>query len=203
MTTTSMNNALTAIDEAIALAPEQVGTPMPGRNGAKVSMVDILDADSLTKMLAAHKNGGRGPVYVIVIPKYAPKGTEGWVYTVDRVLKVNAVLTPLGGGRGLRIDPIALAEASAEDLRAYRTIRQADGGFTLGTGVVVRLAGERLREPETALWVITGLTGLTHMSVSRLGGGTVYPKIPRSYVSDVVPPQELAEAVAADGGLAA
>lgn len=191
----------TAIDEAIALAPETVGTPEPGRGGASVSVVDILSAGSLARMLDAHRRGERGPVYLLCLPKYAPRGTEGWVYTLDKVNKTTVSLIPVGGGRGLRTDPITLAEATKDDLRAYADLRQDDGGAEVHTGSVVRLAGAGWNQPEAALWVVVALKGMTEITVARLGGqerGQVFPKIPRGYVTEVVPAQHLPLAMSAD-----
>lgn len=112
----------TAIDEAIALAPETVGTPEPGRGGASVSVVDILSAGSLARMLDAHRRGERGPVYLLCLPKYAPRGTEGWVYTLDGVDGAVSLI-PVGGGPALQADPFLLAEATKDDLRAYADLR--------------------------------------------------------------------------------
>jgi hypothetical protein len=188
---------------AIAAAIEMSG---PARGDSE--LVDILSAESLAAKLAAHKRGERGPVFVVVIPKYAPQGTQGWVYTVDKVNKVTVNLSPVGGGRGLKADPFTLAEADAADLRAYEQIRAAQGdgpAVEVHTGSVVLLSGPGWRQEAGALFVVTGLKGMTEFSAVRLGGdeGRTWPKLPRTLITTVIAPEQLVLAMSADPRFAA
>lgn len=163
-------------------------------------LLAILDAGKIAEMVSAHRRGERGPVYLVCVPKYAPNGTQGWVYTVEKINKT----TPVGGGRGLRADPFTVVEAAASDLRAYAKLRGEEvASLVVGvhTGSVVRIAGDGWKQPETALWVVTALKGMTDVAIARLGGevsGQMFPKIPRSYITAMIAPQGLAAAMAED-----
>lgn len=189
-----MSDIQSAIAEAITLAPER----------ADDELLAILDAGKIADMLSAHRRGERGPVYLVCVPKYAPNGTQGWVYTVEKINKTTVSLMPVGGGRGLRADPFTLVEAAASDLRAYAKLRGEEvASLVVGihTGSVVRIAGDGWKQPETALWVVTALKGMTDVAIARLGGedsGRIFPKIPRSYITATIAPQGLAAAMAED-----
>lgn len=167
---------------------------------AKAELVDILSIESCRKALADAKAGKREPLRVVVIPKYAPAGTQGWVYELVKVNKTTVNLAPLGGGRGLNIDPFCLAEADDGDVAAYEKLREA-APAEIHTGTVVRLEGPGWQQHPDALWVVTGLKGMTEMSVARLGGedsGQHWPKLPRTLVAAIIGPNGLLHALSLD-----
>lgn len=173
-------------------------------DGAVVTIVDILDGPAIQRMLDAHKRGERGPVRLLVIPKYAPKGTAGWVYEVAKINKTTVNLTPLGGGRGLNAHAISLAEADDADVAAFEKLRAAGKTVEVPDGVhsgsIVKIAGPGWKQDPDALWTVTALKGMTEVSIARLGGdgGRTWPKVPASYVSSVIGPTGLRDAMAAD-----
>ncbi len=164
-------------------------TPPPV--GRPYEIVEILDAAKLR---------ARPDMLVVLVTQYQPKGTEGWVYRIKKINQRTAVLVPIAGSLNeLTADMALLVEASEDEVERFRARMAGTEAAQLATGMVVKVAGPRWREPADALWVIVGLKGMTEVALSRLGGGDgkTYPKIPRSLVK-LVPDAELPAAIAAD-----
>lgn len=157
---------------------------------ARAETVDILTIDSIkAAQHAAAVSGGPDPL-VLVIPKYAPKGTEGWVYRIKAINKVTVSLDPIGGGRGLKADPFTLVWADADDVAAHEAQLKRTGpppAEPVHSGTVVTVAGPRWKQRPGLLYVVTALKGMTEVSLARLGGdgGRTWPGIPLTYCTPV------------------
>jgi hypothetical protein len=161
-----------------------------GPDGARSRMTPIWSADLIRERLAQVEAGTAPELRLIVIEKYAPVNTEGWVYRVTKVNKTTVSLEPLAGARrGLRIDAITLAEADDDDVEAYLAKAKAPTATKLWLGSVVTVGGPRWGEPVGTLYVVIAFKGLTEAKVAKLGGdnGRFWGPLPLEYLTAVEP----------------
>jgi hypothetical protein len=114
---------------------------------------------------------------VIVDPAVATARHLGVIYRVTRLLPVNVVVEPVGGGRPMKINPGYLRPAPETD---STTAHSGSGGGTatvgvpyeapLDQGTLVTVAGPGWREPPGELHVVLRDNGAGRVSIVKLGG---------------------------------
>lgn len=127
---------------------------------------------------------------VIVGPDVARAQDRGVVYVVTRVLTVNVVITPEGGGRSVRVNPMYLLPAPEPGTAPAGPATVVAYEPPLSWGAVVRVdrapAG-RWRHPAQDLYVVIGDRAGTYR-LARLGGdpqGRYLKSIPRGWLTEV------------------
>ena len=108
----------------------------------------------------------------------------GVVYTVTSIARVNVVLTPEGGGRGVRIHPSVLlpAPAAAHAAVGARVAGMVDIPEPLSAGAVVTVASVRWKGDDGPYVVLRDDGDRTQ--VAPLGGdGNRYWRIPRVWIT--------------------
>jgi hypothetical protein len=139
---------------------------------------------------------------VICNPAETSPRFHGIVYVVERLARVNAILMPVGGGRGLVIHPSALLPAPTDIDSAADVAASSAAAYVapLSVGTVVTVASPRWRGG-TGLFVVLRDDG-ERASIVRLGGeaGRYWPKIPRGWLTTVDRDQLLAAVTPLTGG---
>ena len=111
---------------------------------------------------------------VVVAPEFAGPAHRGVVYRVTRLLPVNVVVEPEGGGPAMRINPTYLQPAT--DATARSTGIGAVGvpyvpqPLPLYQGTVVAVAGPGWKQPPDQLYVVLRDSGDGRASIVKLGG---------------------------------
>lgn len=131
---------------------------------------------------------------VIVAPLHQRPADRGVVYRVTKIMKVNILVEPVGGGRALRARPELFEPAPATAAEPGSGAPTAEVTFfpvlpTLWQGTVVTIAGPGWRQPADDLFVVLR-DKVDKVSVTRLGGvdgARYYPSVPRSYVTAIDP----------------
>lgn len=120
---------------------------------------------------------------VICNPLETPAKFHHTIWTVERLLPVNVVLRPEGGGRGLRIHPSALL--SAPDGNAPAESVNVPFLPQLGVGTVVTIASPRWRGSD-GLYVVLADT-IESLKLVLLGGDNdrVWSRVPRGWATEV------------------
>lgn len=126
---------------------------------------------------------------VVFLPEFGRATDVGRVYVVDRIMPVNVVILPEGGGRGVRVKPFMIGPAPVGGTPAATS--QIVAYFPpLWPGQVVSVAGPGWREPEHVLFVVLGDRDNNKTRLAKLGGdeGRYWPKVPRSFITVVESP---------------
>lgn len=121
---------------------------------------------------------------VICNPDETPAQFHGTVWIVERVMKVNVVLRPVDGGRGLRIHPSALLHAPAGTTTTPSSTTVAYRP-PLSVAAVVTVASPRWKGTDD-LYVVLNDNGDT-LRLALLGGNhnQVWSKVPPIWVTEV------------------
>lgn len=127
---------------------------------------------------------------VIIDPQVATPAYLGKVYRVTRLLKVNVVIEPVGGGRGVRVKPDLLQPAPTDTAQTTPTSAAEVVPYQapLDAGAVVTVAGPRWTQPADQLYVVLRDKG-DRVSIVKLGGddGRYWPRVPRAMLTVVEP----------------
>jgi hypothetical protein len=121
---------------------------------------------------------------VICNPAETPPRLHGITYTIDRFGPVNAILSRVGGGQGLRIHPSCLLPAPTDG--TYPTVSVVDlppAPLTLGAAVTVSSPSWK---GGPGLHVVLADHGPT-VKLVELGGNDhrYWPKVPRVWLTEV------------------
>ena len=123
---------------------------------------------------------------VIIDPDSFPR-YRGVVFTIHHYLVKNVEITPVGGGKRVRIDPVYVlpapekTEAGGE---AELVTKIASEMYVMGE--VVRVSGRGWKQPADKLYVV--LTDkVTDVKLVALGGegGRYWPRVPKTYLTRV------------------
>lgn len=119
---------------------------------------------------------------VICNPAETSAQWHGIVWTVEKINRVNVVLRPVGGGRGLRIHPSALLPAPADGETVIAVVPYQP---PLSVGAAVTVASPRWKG--TADLYVVLADSIDTVRLALLGGNhnRVWPSIPRSWVTEV------------------
>ncbi len=113
---------------------------------------------------------------VIVDPAVATARHRGVVYRVTRLLPVNVVVEPEGGGRGMRIKPEYLQPAPDTNSSttgggaAVASVELVPYETPLDQGALVTVAGPGWKRPVGELYVVLRDNGTGKVSLVKLGG---------------------------------
>ncbi|MCX5070914.1 hypothetical protein OOJ91_34260 [Micromonospora lupini] len=127
--------------------------------------------------------------FVVVKPEYARKSDKGVVYKVVRVMPVNLLLEPVGGGPRVRANPTQVdkAPASMAAEAAARAVAAPVVG-PLPLAKVVMVSGLGWKEPVERLYVVIKDNG-DQVNVAVLGGDEEKPgrywRVPRPFIKPV------------------
>ena len=126
---------------------------------------------------------------VIIDPQVATAAYLGKVYRVTRLVKVNVLIEPVDGGRGVRIKPDLLQPAPTDPHAAKAAVVAVPYQAPLDAGTVVTVAGLRWKQPAEQLYVVLRDTGGGRASIVKLGGddGRYWPGVPHSMITVVDP----------------
>jgi hypothetical protein len=125
---------------------------------------------------------------VIVNPAVARTNDRGRVYVVTKILKVNVMVEPEGGGRGMRIKPGLLLPAPTDQADTTAVTVAFEPPLWWGTVVLVdRAPTGAWRQPAGDLYVVVGdKDGGASYRLARLGGdpsGKYFRNIPRGWLT--------------------
>jgi hypothetical protein len=120
---------------------------------------------------------------VICNPAETPPRLHGVVYTIDRFGPVNAILSCVGGGQGLRIHPSSLLPAPADGTATVSVVEVPPAPLTLGAAVTV--SSPRWKGG-SGLHIVLADYGHTAKLV-ELGGNDhrYWPAVPRGWLTEV------------------
>ncbi len=114
---------------------------------------------------------------VIVDPAVARASHHGVVYRVTRLLPVNVVVEPEGGGRTMKINPryLRAAPESGDNTSTDATAAQASVELVpyetpLDQGTLVTVAGPGWKQPPGELYVVLRDNKAGRISLVKLGG---------------------------------
>jgi hypothetical protein len=131
---------------------------------------------------------------VIVDPTVASARHRGVVYRVTRLLPVNVIVTPEGGGRNLKINPSYLqpapdADTSGTGTTAAARVELVPYETPLDQGTLVTVAGPGWKEPAGELYVVLRDNGTGKVSLVKLGGnnGRYWRGVSRRLVTVIDP----------------
>jgi hypothetical protein len=131
---------------------------------------------------------------VIVDPTVARASHRGVVYRVTKLLPVNVIVTPEGGGRNLKINPIYLQPAPDADTSAAATTGAAVVELVpyetpLDQGTLITVAGPGWKQPPGELYVVLRDIGTGKVSFVKLGGdhGRYWRGVSRRLVTVIDP----------------
>jgi hypothetical protein len=131
---------------------------------------------------------------VVLDELYATSVTRGVVYRVSDILKVNIVVQPVSGGRGLRGKPYQFQAAPKDAATAAIGVPYVP---PVWPGEVVTIAGPGWKQPSEVLWVVIKDNADRKVKVARLGGDAGrYWTVPRGMLT-VVDKSVILEAVLA------
>jgi hypothetical protein len=121
---------------------------------------------------------------VICDPAETPPRLHGVVYTIDRFGPVNAILSRVGGGQGLRIHPSSLLPApTGGTTTTVSVVDLPPAPLTLGAAVTVSSPSWK---GGTGLHVVLADHGTT-VKLVALGGNNhrYWPTVPRVWLTEV------------------
>lgn len=132
---------------------------------------------------------------VIVDPAVARASHLGVVYRVTRLLPVNVIVEPEGGGRPLKINPICLQPAPDADssgagaTAAAASVELVPYETPLDQGTLVTVAGPGWKQPPGELYVVLRDNGTGKVSFVKLGGdhGRYWRGVSRRLVTVIDP----------------
>jgi hypothetical protein len=134
---------------------------------------------------------------VIVDPAVASARHLGVVYRVTRLLPVNVVVEPEGGGRPMRINPSYLqpppdadsTSTSTGTSAAVASVELVPYETPLEQGALVTVAGPGWRQPPGELYVVLRDNGTGKVSLVKLGGnnGRYWRGVSRRLITVVDP----------------
>ena len=118
---------------------------------------------------------------VRVRDEYA-KQHQGKIWRISKILKVNVLAEPIGGGRSLRVNP-ELLEAAPEGTEAQ--VKTIPFLPTLWPGQVVTVSGPGWREPKDRFYVVIRQGNDEKVKIARLGGddGRYWSSVPRAMIT--------------------
>ncbi|WP_019901951.1 hypothetical protein [Salinispora arenicola] len=132
---------------------------------------------------------------VIVDPAIASARHRGVIYRVTRLLPVNVVVEPDGGGRTMRINPSYLRPAPDANntntgaTAAVTGVERVPYETPLDQGTLVTVAGPGWKQPAGELYVVLRDNGTGKVSLVKLGGnnGRYWRGVSRRLVTVVDP----------------
>jgi hypothetical protein len=132
---------------------------------------------------------------VIVDPAVASARHLGITYRVTRLLPVNVVVEPEGGGRTMRINPSYLQPAPDTDSTStgasavVASVELVPYETPLEQGALVTVAGPGWKQPPGELYVVLRDNGTGKVSLVKLGGnnGRYWRGVSRRLVTVVDP----------------
>ena len=132
---------------------------------------------------------------VIIDPAVARASYLGVVYRITRLLPVNVIVTPEGGGRNLKINPIYLQPApdagtsAATATTTAATVELVPYEAPLDQGTLVTVAGPGWKQPSGELYVVLRDNGTGKVSFVKLGGnhGRYWSGVSRRLVTVIDP----------------
>jgi hypothetical protein len=114
---------------------------------------------------------------VIVDPAVASARHQRVVYRITRLLPVNVVVEPEGGGRTMKINPRYLRPApedgdntGTDATAAQASVELVPYETPLEQGTLVTVAGPGWRQPPGELYVVLRDNRAGHVSLVKLGG---------------------------------
>lgn len=128
---------------------------------------------------------------VVVAPEFARPAHQGVVCRVSRILTVNVVVDPVGGGRPMRINPAYLRPAPDDDAPAGSAVGVSYQAPPppLEQGTVVTVAGPGWKQPPGQLYVVLRDSGDGKASIVKLGGdnGRYWRRVPHTSMTIIDP----------------